>query len=158
MSAAIRYLIPAIDWHFIKKHIDAIPSFDTCGLVCEDSETKEFYGAVIFDQMTLNSAQCHICMPRPIQALRAGLLEAGSVHVFLNLDKKVLIGLTPSNNHKATAFNRHFGFKEIYRIKDAFSDGEDAIVYEMRREHCRWLPPKEPIVDDYTLGEVRHCG
>jgi len=159
MSAAIRYLDPIEDWANIKTHIDVIPCYDTCGLLCENPETKEFYGAVLFDQMTVTSAQCHLCLPSPIMALRAGLMEAAAVFIFWHLNKNMIYGLTPSKNAKALKFNKHFGFREVCRLEGAYAVDEDAIVFEMKKQHCRWLPAHTEVVDDvYTLSEVRHCG
>lgn len=158
MTARIRFMIPEKDWPSIKQHISVIPCYDTCGLVCEDSATHELLGAVLFDQLCATSAQCHICLPSPIRALRACLLEAAAVYVFRALKKEVVVGLTPSGNRKAVAFNHHFGFREIARIHKGFDQTNDTIVYEMRKEHCRWLPPLPAVVDDVELSEVRHCG
>jgi len=148
----------ADDWVAVQRTTDIIPCFDTKGLVAIDEEGV-LCGAVVFDQFTLNSAQCHIVLPKPIQALRAGLLENAAEYIFGFYGCGVVFGISPSNNDKATRFNKHFGFREVARLKDAFEIGVDSIIWEVTKSNCSWYTKLlSPKFYDYQLGEVRRCG
>lgn len=57
-----------------------------------------------------------------------------------NKGKRVAVyGHVASNNERALQLDKHLGFTEVHRIKDAVDDGVDLIILEMRRENCRWL-------------------
>lgn len=57
---------------------------------------------------------------------------------FNQLGVRKLIGEVPSYNHMAIKFDEKVGFKKIATIEGVFPNG-DLLVYEMKREDCRWL-------------------
>lgn len=100
------------------------------------NEYFEIVAAVGYDHWTPNSVQMHIWIPRPQEMCRK-FLQEGFRYPFEH--KGLVVGLTPGNNAPALHFNRRVGFKEVYRMKDAWDKGVDVVVQEMRKEDCRWL-------------------
>lgn len=102
----------------------------------------EIVAAVGYDNWTPNSVQMHIWIPQPAKIGRFFVRE-GFRYPFEIGNKGLVIGLTPGNNAAALNFNKRVGFKEVYRMKDAWEAGVDVVVQEMRREDCRWLRGKK---------------
>ena len=121
----------------VKRHVNPVYCEDTKGIVAEQDDGR-LAGVVLLDMWTLNSVQMHIGIVDPMCLSK--LHREVAEYVFLTCNRKIMIGLTPSINEKAIKLNRHFGFEEVYRVKDAVSDGVDIIVFELRRENCRYLP------------------
>lgn len=59
-------------------------------------------------------------------------------YAFTQLSCRVIIGLVADSNLKAIRFNRHLGFVENSRIKDADPQG-DTIIFIMHKEQCKYL-------------------
>lgn len=96
-------------------------------------------GMVVLDAWMPNSVQAHMAVDTPV-AWRA-LLPAVAHYVFVYLGKQVLLGLIPEEFIRSARFARAVGFREAYRVRDGWREGEDLLVFEMRREECprRWL-------------------
>lgn len=47
--------------------------------------------------------------------------------------------LVPANNTKALSVDKKIGFKEVTRLKDAFKQGVDYVLLEMRKEDCKYF-------------------
>jgi hypothetical protein len=60
-------------------------------------------------------------------------------YAFTETNREMLIGIVNSRNVKAMRFNRHLGFKEIYRLPGMHDNGGDLVAFGMRREECRYL-------------------
>jgi RimJ/RimL family protein N-acetyltransferase len=93
-------------------------------------------GVVGFDGW--NGASCQMHVAGEGNWVTRQLLFAGFDYPFNVAGCRVVLGLVPSGNDKALRFDKHVGFREVARIKDAHPDGE-LIVLEMRRENCRYL-------------------
>lgn len=65
-------------------------------------------------------------------------LRAAFRYVFVQLDCNVAIGVVPSGNSKALAFDWALGFREHTRIEGAHPDGA-LVLLTMRKEDCKWL-------------------
>lgn len=97
-------------------------------------------GMVAFDYWTPNAVQGSVVLDAPIAARR--LLKPAFDYVFNQCDRRVLIAMVAANNTRSRYLMRHLGFLEAHRIKDGWKVGCDVIVYEMRREECRYLQRK----------------
>lgn len=137
MSLRIFY---SADWPAVKRHIDIAPCWDTCGIVCYDNQ-RELCGAIIFEQLKIGSAQMHICLPRPIKALREGLFTAAADYIFNYHGKQMVYGLIPETNHKSLKLNLHAGATEVARLPKALDGVNDLIVVQLQKENCRWYTP-----------------
>lgn len=94
-------------------------------------------GMVAYDSPTPNSVYMHVALDHPAAARH--LIIPAFKGAFVGLDKKIVYGTVLSNNTRALALDLHLGFREVARLRDAWSPGVDVIFLEMRRENCRWL-------------------
>ncbi len=115
------------------------------------NDYMEIVAGVGYDMWTPNSVQMHIWIPRPAEMTRS-FIQEGFRYPFEN-GKGLVIGLTPGNNAAALRFNKRVGFKEVYRMRDAWSPGVDVVVQEMRREDCRWLRRKDELAEKATEAD-----
>lgn len=128
------------DWPEISDCLKVVLMENTKGMVCEHE--GQLLAAMVCDSWTENSVQCHI-MVMDRRALRHGFHKECANYVFTQADRKKMIGIVPSDNEKALKLDKHFGFEELCRIEDAFSDGVDAVVMELKRENCPYWQDKE---------------
>lgn len=124
-------------WEWIYRRASPELTSRTRGVVAQ-SETGTILAAAVFDSWTYTSGQVHVAIEN-VAAIRHGFVYECMDYFFNTCDKKVLIGLTPSNNVKSLKFNRHLGFREVYRVKDGYDYGVDYVVQELRKEECRWI-------------------
>jgi hypothetical protein len=110
------------------------------------NDYMEIVAAVGYDSWTPNSVQMHIWIPRPAEMTRL-FIQEGFRYPF-DSGKGLVIGLTPGNNAAALNFNKRVGFREVYRMKDAWEVGVDVVVQEMRKDECRWLRRKRGLVEE----------
>lgn len=94
-------------------------------------------GMVGYSGWTPNSVGMHLALDKPA-AIRA-LLQHGFRYAFVQAEKQLVIGVTPGDNDRALKLNRHLGFRETYRVRDAWKPGVDLVIQELRRDDCRWL-------------------
>lgn len=90
-----------------------------------------------FDGWTDNSCQAHMAVDYP--AVWRSLLQPAFAYPFVENNRKLLVGTIAANNARSLALAKRMGFKETYRIRDAWADGVDLVLVEMRREECRFL-------------------
>ena len=114
------------------------------GLVIGDSfraievmDGERILGMVGFDGWTPNSCSLHIAVESPI-ALRK-LAYRGFYTVFVGLKRGVALASVLSTNLRSQRMVQGLGFREVARLRDAWMPGVDMLIYEMRREECRWL-------------------
>jgi hypothetical protein len=125
------------NWWWVTKQTDAELTPRTKGIVAI-SDDGRILACAVFDSWTYSSAQVHIAIENRL-AIRHGFIEECMHYFFNSCDRKVLIGLTPSNNERALKFIKNVGFVELFRVKDGFDVGVDYVVQEMRKENCRWI-------------------
>ena len=109
---------------------------DTTGVTAIDDQGRVAAIAVM-DTWSVNACYIHVTIFNPM-VLRHGFQEEVFSFVFQS-GRKVIIGRTPSDNEKALKFNRHMGFEEIARIPDAYEEGIDCVITQLRKENCKWL-------------------
>lgn len=130
--------MPTQDHHLRYMPPEAIPRMcqDTRGITAITPEGP--VAICLLDTWTENSCQIHIWIGKPM-VLRHGFLEEVFSFVFIQGERKSVIGITPSDNRKALRFNEHAGMKLVCRLPNIFSDGVDGIVTRMDRDECRWI-------------------
>lgn len=106
------------------------------GLVAVD-KAGAVRGGVLYDGWMANSVQCHMAVSTPI-AWRH-LLPVAFRYPFVDGGRGVLIGVVRAGNVASGKMCRHLGFREAHRVRDGAEAGEDLIIFEMRREECRYL-------------------
>jgi RimJ/RimL family protein N-acetyltransferase len=109
---------------------------DANGIIAYRGE--EIVGAVVFEQWTHNSAALHFAIGTPM-ILRHGFLEELFTYLFITAGRRIALGGQPSSNVRMSRFVEKLGFKEVHRIEDGFADGDDMIIYELRKEDCRFI-------------------
>jgi hypothetical protein len=118
-----------VDVQFPSPQFRAIEAVDATGRI---------HAMTGFDGWTENSAGILIAIDTPA-ALRS-LLTPTFEYVFNQCGKGLAIATVRGTNARSLKLTKHVGFTETHRIKDAVRIGEDLVLFEMRREECRYLP------------------
>lgn len=100
-------------------------------------ETGKIHAMTGFDGWTENAVGILIAIETP-SALRH-LIAPTFQYVFNQCGRGVALATIRATNAKSLKLTAHVGFRETYRIKDAVRIGEDLVLFEMRREECRYL-------------------
>ena len=98
----------------------------------------KIHGMVGFDSWTDNSVVVSIALANA-GCLRS-LIQPCFEYVFLTGGRGVMFATIRATNSRSVRIAQRLGFSEVYRLKDAVAVGEDMILFEMRRENCRWIP------------------
>lgn len=112
-----------------------VPGADARALAAVD-ERRRVRGVVGFDRWTPNAVHLHVALAAP-SAGRV-LLPAAFAEAFSD-GRTLARGEVRSSNLRSLALARHLGFREAHRVVDGWAPGEDVVLFEMRREECRWL-------------------
>ena len=98
-------------------------------------------GMVGYDGWTENAVQCHMAVDSPMawRAMAAPAFE----YPFQQAGKRVILGLIPASNAPSVKLAKRLGLRETYRVRDGWAQGVDLIVFEMRRDECRWLQQRK---------------
>jgi hypothetical protein len=133
-----RQFVGELDWGWCQQQVGIQRVEDTCGLMAIDTETNSTVGACIMDNWTENSVQCHFMITNPM-VLKHQFLECCFNYMFNEKDVKYVYGLVPANNEKAVKLNTHMGFTIKTRLEEAFEDGCDYLLMQLKREDCKFL-------------------
>ena len=134
MNVKFRNLVAA-DFLTIRQFMAFAPSVGARGIVAYNSETAETLAIVVAQDWTQTSCQVHQVILNPF-VLRHGWFEEVASYLFNTAGRKKLYGLVPSNNARALSVNEKCGFAEVALLEDAFADGVDYIVMELKPENC----------------------
>jgi RimJ/RimL family protein N-acetyltransferase len=105
----------------------ALVALDTAGVI---------RGGVGFDGWTPGSVHLHVVLDTPV-AGRA-LLRSAFAEAFSG-GRLLVRGEVRASNARSLTLARRLGFRETHRVRDGWAAGEDMVLFEMRREECRWL-------------------
>lgn len=125
------------DAKFFCEKTSYIPTFNFRGMK-DCTPLGEIKAMVGFDFWTPNSVQIHVWIGNPKNLSRRFIREVFT-HLFVTCKKKLVVGVTPSDNSAALELNRRIGFIEKYRISEGWDDGVDMVLQEIRIENCRWV-------------------
>ena len=142
MKIHFRQLYLPIDWAWINVHLPLIQCEDTQGMIAVDSETMLPVGALVVDNITPKSVQAHFLATTPL-IMRHGFLEECCEYVYEGMGKSVMFAQIPSNNDASLSVTEKMGFKVVCTLQDAFAEGVDYVIKEMRKEDCNFLPEVE---------------
>lgn len=109
-------------------------SFRAIAAIGDDGQIK---GMVGYDAFTSNSCAIHVAADDP-GAIRS-LLRAGFELPFERLGFGVVFCAVISTNVRSLRLVRGLGFRELATLRDQWSAGVDTVLFEMRREDCRWI-------------------
>ncbi len=129
-----RYLVQAasperLEWLTQRTGVRFTPAVR--GIEAVDKQGR-IRGQVAFDAWTENAVMLHIATDAPI-AWRS-LLGPALEYPFLQGNRGVCLGTIASSNPASCALARGAGFTEIARIKDGRAQGDDLLLFQMRRE------------------------
>ena len=106
------------------------------GIKATDSEGR-IRGMVAYDCWTPNAVTAHMAVDTPI-AWRS-LIPACFEYPFIQCDRRLLLGVIPSDNTKSWGLAKHLGFTVKHAVRDGWASGVDLLLLELRREDCRFL-------------------
>ena len=136
MKINFRPLDIQTDWDWVSRFVECKLCQDTRGIVAE--RDGEIQGAVVLDSWSYTGVQVHLAAPNPM-VWRHGLHKEVFEYVFETCDRLYIMGMTPADNADAVRFNKHIGFSPVYVVRDGFKAGVDLILFDVRREDCRYL-------------------
>jgi hypothetical protein len=99
------------------------------------SSSGELLGVVAFNGWLGKSCQVHFAMHSPL-ALRP-LMRAGVAYIFGQCRMNAVLGcINASNTVWIAGMKRHFGARELVRVKGGGLGGDDVVILEGRPETC----------------------
>lgn len=104
-------------------------------------DAGRIHGMAGFDLWTENSVTINIALENPA-ALRT-ILRPIFNYAFVQAGRGVALATVREANVRSRELVEHVGFTEVYRVKDGIRVGEDMILYQMRREDCRWIAQRK---------------
>lgn len=124
----IGWLLNKVDVRYPSPMFRAIEAIDESGRI---------HAMTGFDGWTENSVGILIAVENPA-ALRSILVPTFE-YVFNQVGLGLAIATVRASNVRSLKLTEHVGFRETHRLKDAVKVGEDLVLFEMRREECRYL-------------------
>ena len=122
-------------WLVERAGCDITPGFKAIKAVDADGR---IHGMIGYGAWTANSCLMHIALENP--ASFRSLLSWAFRYLFEQTGRNVAFATVRAKNERSLRLVNHVGFREVYRLKDAIAIGEDMVLFEMRRENCRWIP------------------
>jgi L-amino acid N-acyltransferase YncA len=122
-------------WLIDRAGCDITPGFKAIK-ACD--ATGRIHGMVGYGTWTANSVFMHIALENP--ACLRELLKWMFRYPFEQCGRGVAFAPIRAANARSRKLTEKVGFRDAYHLRDAIAIGEDMIIYEMRRENCRWIP------------------
>jgi len=123
------------DWFTLRNPVQLIP--DMTSILAYDKDTGALLAGCVMDNWTETSCQAHLCIDVPL-VVRHGFLNEIADFVYNTAGRLMIHSLVPANNLKALSVDKKIGFKEVTRLKDAFKQGVDYVLLELRKEDCKY--------------------
>lgn len=114
------------DFEWFSEKVEIYPTSQFSGILAEDEEGNRL-GMIGLDYWTPRSVQAHvriddvICLA-PLWREVVGYLQKHG--------RRLVIGVTPSNNELSLRLQKALRFEETHRLKDAWDDGVDIVITE----------------------------
>ncbi|NBD11831.1 hypothetical protein [Corallococcus silvisoli] len=94
-------------------------------------------GMVAYDNWTESAVSAHMAVESA--SVWRTLLRPAFEYPFVQAGKQLLLGFIIASNKQSMAFVQRVGFREAHRIQDGWAAGVDLVIWQMRRQDCRWL-------------------
>lgn len=107
-------------------------------IMCVDEKTRAPIAGVAYDGYNGAIIHAHIWVDaerRPSPEWLAAIFD----YPFNRLQVHKIVGQVNSGNMEARKLDEHFGFVLEATVKEFYDDGNDLLVYTMRRDQCRVL-------------------
>lgn len=140
MNLYMRMLDGPTDWGWIQQQTDIMQCGDTVGIVVIDLDTNTTVAATVFDSFTKNSCKSHFMATETSVFADKLIMETCTGYIFNVRGMKTVYGYVRSDNTKSLRRAPFIGFTELTRLKDAYDDGVDAVILELTRSSCAFLP------------------
>lgn len=90
-----------------------------------------------YSAWTPNSVTISIALEHPsaFRHLRYPAFE----YPFLEAGREIVLAYILDTNSRSVRLTERLGFQLVTRIRDGWTRGTDILMYEMRKENCRWL-------------------
>jgi len=112
--------------------------YEAFGLVKDGS----LVGGVVIDNY-IHEARCSIhCAGIGRKWLTKEFLFVVFDYVFRQLKCNAVLNIVDSNNTDSVRFTAHIGFKEVYRVKGGSRNRQDAVIFELQKDDCKWIRNK----------------
>ena len=134
-----RYLVqaaPPADYGYLVARTGCALTSDFRAIEAMDGQER-IRGMVGYCNWTKSAVQLHIAVEAP--SVWRALLRPGLEYPFVECGRRVLLGLIAVSNKRSARFTRAVGFRDVARIKDGWEVGEDMVLFQLRREDCRFL-------------------
>ena len=125
------------EWLVERSGCDITPGFKAIKVV--DAEGK-IHGMVGYGNWTANAVVLTIALDNPA-ALRE-ILKWGFRYPFEQCGRGIALAMVRGKNKRSLSLCNKVGFREVYRVKDGIDIGEDMVMFQMRREDCRYIARK----------------
>ncbi len=132
------------EWDQLQLTLPMTLTDDTKGVASVDPKTGELWGAVVCENWTVTSVNCHIAINNR-RAFRDGLHKELADYVFNQAGRIKIIGTVSADNDASLKLCRHFGFKELFRIEEGYDWGIDYVIMELKKEDCPYWTPREEL-------------
>jgi hypothetical protein len=126
------------DWGWVRLHANPLRVEDTCGLMAIDADTNSTIGALILDNFTSTSCQCHFIL-NDHEAVKQGFMTTCAEYVFNLKGMNTAYGWVVASNKKAILLNTNMGWETKAVFKDGYAKGVDYLLMEMTRDKCKHL-------------------
>lgn len=107
------------------------------GIECVNETTGAIVGQVAYDQWTENACMAHVAVDVALAWRR--LLGPAFEYPFVEAKRGLILTSVNSTNARSLRLMGKLGFLKTHTIRDAVSVGEHLVLFEMRREDCRFL-------------------
>ena len=127
---------PKESYAWLLERIGYRPGVDFTAIEARDDAGN--IGAMVgFDLWKPGSVQLHVAIESP--ACAKAIIRPAFQYPFLQHGCSVVLGLIPSPRAKCVEFVRRLGFEKICQVRDGWDAGADLLVFELRKENCRWI-------------------
>ena len=127
---------PLFPWLTSRAQVNASPEMKAIAVI---DATGKIHGMAGFDGWTPNSVVVTLALDTPVAFKR--LIWALFHFAFVQARRGVLLATVKGSNARSIKLCKHVGMREVYRVRDGITVGEDLVIFEMRREECRWIAP-----------------
>ena len=122
----------------LHKEIGVQPSADQQAIFWANPKTEVIEWCIGFTAFVGKTCQIHVVNFNKKYTPRK-LLWATFDYPFRQLGLESLIGIVNSNNEQAMKYDQNLGFKEVHRFKGLHDDGGDIVVFELKKDECRFI-------------------
>lgn len=128
--------------HGVKLHRSE--DFQAIGRLSRASGEPKLIGVVAYNGFCGNVCSMHIAGDG--NWVSREFIKLAFDYPFNQAKVEAVIAPVAADNAKALRFDKHFGFKEIHRVKDGWDSGVDLVYLQLLRSECRWLQAGIPVL------------